>query len=45
MLAAGLSTRFGGVKQLAKFRGKPLVQNALESANRSEAEYTYLVLG
>lgn len=45
VLAAGMSTRFNGVKQLAKFKGKPLVQRALDSAVKSRADYVYLVLG
>jgi molybdenum cofactor cytidylyltransferase len=47
ILAAGLSKRFGGVKQLARLKedGPPLVQKALDTANASSAEYVILVLG
>ncbi len=47
ILAAGLSKRFGGVKQLARLEedGPPLVQKALDTANASSAEYVILVLG
>ena len=45
VLAAGMSIRFDGLKQLAKVKGKTLIQNALDSANKSKADYAYLVLG
>ncbi len=45
VLAAGMSTRFGGVKQLARVGGESLIQKALDSANRSKADYVYLVVG
>lgn len=45
VLAAGMSTRFKGLKQLAIVKGKTLIQNALNSANKSKADYAYLVLG
>jgi molybdenum cofactor cytidylyltransferase len=45
VLAAGMSTRFGGIKQLAQFEGKPLLQLALDAANESRAVYILLVVG
>lgn len=45
ILAAGKSTRFGGVKQLYRYRRIPLVQRALDAANGSSADYVILVLG
>jgi len=47
ILAAGLSKRFGGPKQLAKLEenGTSLVQNALDTANASSSDYVILVLG
>lgn len=45
ILAAGSSTRFGGDKQLATFRGKTLIRTALESAEAVFAERTLLILG
>jgi molybdenum cofactor cytidylyltransferase len=48
ILAAGLSSRYGGrIKQLAilPFNCKSLVQNALDIANESKADYVFLVLG
>ncbi len=45
VLAAGMSTRFGSVKQLAKFGGGALIQRALDSANESRSDYVYLVVG
>lgn len=45
VLAAGTSTRFGSPKQLAEFRGKNLIQIAIDQANASKSDYVFLVLG
>lgn len=47
VLAAGLSSRFGSLKQLAKtgLDERTLVQRALDVANESRADYVYVVLG
>ena len=45
VLAAGSAVRFGEPKQLAEFRGKPLVKSAVETANESSADYVLLVVG
>ncbi len=46
VLAAGAGTRMGErVKQLLPWRGRTLIQNALEIAERSQADETILVLG
>ncbi|MHB1909965.1 MAG: nucleotidyltransferase family protein [Nitrososphaerales archaeon] len=45
VLAAGLGSRFGSAKQLAKFSSKTLLQNSLDVANGSQADYVFLVLG
>jgi molybdenum cofactor cytidylyltransferase len=45
VLAAGSAVRFGGVKQLAEFHGKPLVKSAVETANESSVDYVLLVVG
>jgi molybdenum cofactor cytidylyltransferase len=45
ILAAGVSSRFGTTKQLFKFKGRSLVQRALDAANGSLADYVLLVLG
>lgn len=44
VLAAG-KVRFGSVKQLAKIRGKSMLQRALDSANDSSADYVLVVVG
>lgn len=44
MLAAGQSRRFGGLKQLALFRGQPMVCHSLSQLPTSADNY-YLVLG
>lgn len=45
VLAAGSSTRFGAPKQLALFRGRPLVRWAVEAALASKLARVILVLG
>ena len=46
VLAAGASTRMGGrVKQLLPWRGKTLIENAIELAMQSQADETLVVLG
>jgi molybdenum cofactor cytidylyltransferase len=46
ILAAGASTRIGGrVKQLLPWRGKTLIENAIELAMQSHADETLVVLG
>jgi molybdenum cofactor cytidylyltransferase len=45
ILAAGMSTRFGQPKQLAGFRGKPLILRTLNTVLRSDLHTVVLVLG
>jgi len=46
ILAAGMSKRFGEVKQLAEIQvNKPIVQNAVDIANASRADQIILVVG
>jgi molybdenum cofactor cytidylyltransferase len=45
VLAGGEGQRFGGPKQLALLRGRPLLEYALETASASTAEETVVVLG
>ncbi|MGA2876757.1 MAG: nucleotidyltransferase family protein [Nitrososphaerales archaeon] len=45
ILAAGMAMRFGSVKQLAKIKGKSLLQRALDAANNSLADYVLLIVG
>lgn len=45
VLAAGAGRRFGGCKQLAKLRGRPLLEHALIAAADGPAAKTVLVLG
>ncbi|MDZ7770120.1 MAG: nucleotidyltransferase family protein [Woeseiaceae bacterium] len=45
VLAAGLSQRFGAVKQLAKYRGQPLAAHALRIAESLCSNRTVLVTG
>lgn len=44
VLAAGTGSRFGGTKQLARLRGKPLAQHAIDAAT-SEVDEIVVVLG
>jgi CTP:molybdopterin cytidylyltransferase MocA len=45
VLAAGAGTRFGGRKQLAPLRGRPLLEHALAAAAAGPGAATLLVLG
>lgn len=45
ILAAGESTRLGYPKQIAQFKGKTLLQLAIDAANDSKADKRVLVLG
>lgn len=45
VLAAGAGTRFGGTKQLAALRGKPLAQHAVDAATEAGVDEVVLVLG
>jgi CTP:molybdopterin cytidylyltransferase MocA len=45
VLAAGAGTRFGGVKQLAPFRGRPLVEHALAAMGVAPVDRVVVVLG
>ncbi len=45
ILAAGAASRFGSLKQLAPIQGKPMVQHAIDTANRVVPGDVYLVLG
>jgi CTP:molybdopterin cytidylyltransferase MocA len=45
VLAAGAGRRFGGRKQLAPLRGRPLLEHALAAAAAAPGEATVLVLG
>jgi CTP:molybdopterin cytidylyltransferase MocA len=45
VLAAGAGRRFGGRKQLAMLRGRPLLEHALAAAAASATEETVLVIG
>lgn len=45
ILAAGRSSRLGRLKQMVVFQRKTLLQHALDVANESQANKTYLVLG
>jgi molybdenum cofactor cytidylyltransferase len=45
ILAAGKSVRFKSVKQLARIKGKPMLQRSLDAANHSLADYVLLVVG
>jgi molybdenum cofactor cytidylyltransferase len=45
VLAAGASRRFGSAKQLAKFRGQPLVTRAMRLAEAVSGQQSVLVAG
>jgi molybdenum cofactor cytidylyltransferase len=45
VLAAGAARRFGGRKQLATLRGRPLLEHAIVAADNSPGERTIVVLG
>ncbi|MDO9408743.1 nucleotidyltransferase family protein [Patulibacter sp.] len=46
VLAAGEGRRFGGAKQLAPFRGRPLLRHAIDAvASRTDVDETVVVLG
>ncbi|MDF2157960.1 nucleotidyltransferase family protein [Algoriphagus sp. CAU 1675] len=45
ILAAGSSSRLGQPKQLIQFKGKCLLQNAIEAAQRSKSDHLVVVLG
>jgi molybdenum cofactor cytidylyltransferase len=45
VLAAGEGRRFGGCKQLAPFRGRPLLEHALAAMGRAPLDRVVLVLG
>lgn len=45
VLAAGQGSRFGGAKQLAQWRGKPLLQHSIDLANSVAPGRVYVVVG
>jgi molybdenum cofactor cytidylyltransferase len=45
VLAAGEGTRFGGLKQIAEVRGKPLAQYAIDAATAAGVDEIVVVLG
>ena len=45
VLAAGQGRRFGGLKQLADIRGKPLAQHAIDAATEGGVDEIVVVLG
>jgi molybdenum cofactor cytidylyltransferase len=45
VLAAGEGTRFGGTKQVAEVRGKPLAQHAIDAATAAGVDEIVVVLG
>ncbi len=45
VLAAGAGTRFGGAKQVALWRGRPLIHHVLDAAAASQADRICVVLG
>lgn len=45
VLAAGAGTRFGGTKQIAEIRGKPLAQHAIDAATEAGVDEVIVVLG
>jgi len=45
VLAAGEGSRFGGTKQLAQVRGRPLAQHAIDAATEAGVDEVIVVLG
>ncbi len=45
VLAAGTGSRFGGTKQIAPWRGKPLAQHAVDALDAAEVDEILVVLG
>jgi len=45
VLAAGAATRFGGAKQVALWRGKPLIHHVLDAVVGAEVDEVVVVLG
>lgn len=45
VLAAGAGSRFGGTKQVARVRGKPLAQHAIDAATDAGVDEVVVVLG
>lgn len=45
VLAAGSGTRFGGTKQLARYRGKPLAQHAVDALASAGVDEVVVVTG
>jgi molybdenum cofactor cytidylyltransferase len=45
VLAAGAGTRYGGTKQLAELRGKPLAQHAIDAATEAGVDEVIVVVG
>jgi molybdenum cofactor cytidylyltransferase len=45
VLAAGAGKRFGGVKQLAELRGRPLLEHVLAQAAQAQLDSLVVVLG
>ncbi|MCP4597623.1 nucleotidyltransferase family protein [Neptuniibacter sp.] len=45
IMAAGASSRFGGCKLLAEYKGIPLVEHCIKNVLSLSAEYVYLVTG
>ena len=45
ILAAGGARRFGAIKQLAEYQGKPLLQHAIDASLNTSAQRVHVVLG
>ena len=45
LLAAGTGSRFGGGKLLAEFRGRPIVEHALDALREAPVDDTVVVVG
>jgi molybdenum cofactor cytidylyltransferase len=45
VLAAGTGSRFGGTKQIARWRGKPLAQHAIDALDAAEVDEILVVVG